>query len=210
LYISPITPLLNNSSSNAGTTLPAQFDAFAQRFCPVIQTLTLSYAWSIHQAESATDLVFKRQSDVQAFYPLLVEALIHAVKPTDIATFLGQKLYGTYRGEMGNRFNVRWLGSRLKHVMGPVSLKVYDKFGLRLRIETTVNDVTFFKEHRQVHHRNGELKTQWAPMKKTLYSLAPLAEQLQAANPALPGIPFRGRDAGSWRTAIESPDGKSH
>jgi hypothetical protein len=165
-----------------GTTLHAQFDAFAQRFCPVIQTLNLSYSWSIHQAEYATDLVFKRQSDVQAFYPPLVEALIHTVKPTDIATFLGQKLHGNYRGEMGNRFNVRWLGSRLKHVMGPVSLKVYDKFGLILRLETTVNDVTFFKHYRQVHHRNGETETKWAPMKKTLYSLAPLAEQLQAAN----------------------------
>ena len=80
--------------------------------------------------------------------PTLVETLIHTVKPTDIATFLGQKLHGNYRGEMGNRFNVRWLGSRLKHVMGPVSLKLYDKFGLVLRIETTVNDVTFFKQHR--------------------------------------------------------------
>ena len=167
-----------------GTALHAQLDAFAQRFCPVIQTLNPSHQWtrSVYQAEYATDLVFKRQSDVQAFYPPLVEALIHTVKPTDIATFLGQKVHGNYRGEMGNRFNVRWLGTRLKHVMGPVSLKVYDKFGLILRIETTVNDVSFFKQYRQVHHHNGETETKWAPMKKTPYSLAPLAEQLQAAN----------------------------
>jgi hypothetical protein len=164
------------------TILHAQLDAFAQWFCPVIQTLNLSYSWSIHQAEYATDLVFKRQSDVPTCYPLLVEALIHTVKPTDIATFPGQKLHGNYRGEIGNRFNVRWLGSRLKHVMGHVSLKVYDEFGLLLRIETTVNDVTFFKQPHQVHHRQGETETKWAPMKKTLCSLAPLAEQLQAAN----------------------------
>jgi hypothetical protein len=83
---------------------------------------------------------------------------------------------------MGNRFNVRWLGSRLKHVMGPVSLKVYDKFGWVLRIEPTVNDMTFFKQHRQVHPRNGETETQWASMDKTLNCLPPLAEQLHAAN----------------------------
>jgi hypothetical protein len=165
---------------------PAQLhqslDALAQQFCPVIQRLNLSYQWSIYQAEYATDLVFKRQSDLQAFYPHLVEILIHTVKPTDIATFLGQKLHGNYRGEMGNRFNVRWLGARLKHVMGPISLKVYDKFGLILRIEVTVNDVTFFQQYRQVQHRDGETETKYAPMKKTLYSLPALAEQLRAAN----------------------------
>jgi DNA-binding transcriptional ArsR family regulator len=164
------------------TPLHKSLDAFAHQFCPVIQSLNLSYQWSIYQAEYATDLVFKRQSDLQAFYPHLVEILIHTVKPADIATFLGQKLHGNYRGEMGNRFNVRWLGTRLKHVMGPVSLKVYDKFGLILRIEVTVNDVTFFQQYRQVHHRNGETETKYAPMKKTLYSLPPLAEQLRAAN----------------------------
>jgi hypothetical protein len=161
--------------------LPKSLDAFAQRFCPVIHSLNLSYQWSIYQAEYATDWVFKRQSDLQAFYPHLVETLIHTVKPADIATFLGQKLHGNYRGEMGNRFNVRWLGTRIKHVMGPISLKAYDKLGLILRIEVTVNDVSFFQPYRQVQHRNGETETKYAPMKKTLYSLAPLAEQLQAS-----------------------------
>jgi len=33
-----------------------------------------------------------------------------------------------------------------------VSIKTYDKFGIVLRIETTVNDVSFFKQYRQVHH----------------------------------------------------------
>ncbi len=162
-------------------SLHRALDGFAQRFCPVIQSLNLSYQWSIYQAEYATDLVFKRQADLQAFYPHLVETLIHTVKPVDIATFLGQKLHGNYRGEMGNRFNIRWLGTRIKHVMGPVSLKAYDKFGLILRIEVTINDVSFFQQYRQVHHRNGETETKYAPMKKTLYSLAPLAEQLRAA-----------------------------
>lgn len=164
------------------TLLHQSLDTFAQQFCPVIQRLKLSYQWSIFQAEYATDLVFKRQSDLQAIYPHLVETLIHTVKPADIATFLGQKLHGNYRGELGNRFNVRLLGTRIKHVMGPVSVKAYDKFGLILRLEVTVNDVSFFKQYRQVHHRNGETETKYAPMKKTVYSLPALAEQLQAAN----------------------------
>jgi hypothetical protein len=158
-----------------------RLDQLARQFCPVIESLNLSYTWSIYQAEYATDLVFKRQSHLQAFYSRLVETLIHTVKPEDIATFLGRKLNGNYLGEMGNRFNVRILGTRIKHVMGPVSIKAYDKFGLILRIEVTVNDVSFFQQYREVRHLTGETEMTYAPMKKTLYSLPPLAEQLKAA-----------------------------
>ena len=62
-----------------------------------------------------------------------------------MATFLGKKLHGNDQDEMGNRFDLRIQGTRIKHTLGPVSLKMYDKFGLILRIETTVNDVAFFR-----------------------------------------------------------------
>ena len=134
------------------------------------------------QAEFATDLVFKRSQDLQTFYPALLETLTHTVKPDDIATFLGRKLHGNFQGESGNRFNRRILGTRLKHIIGPVSIKMYDKFGLILRIETTTNDVRFFRQHRTVHHRNGKDEIRWAPMRKSIYSLAPLQEVLAVTN----------------------------
>lgn len=162
--------------------LHAKLDDLARRYCPIVETLGLAYHWSISQAEYATDLVFKRQTDLQAFYPHLLETLVLVVKPADIATFLGRKLHGNYQGEMGNRFNVRLLGSRIKHQMGAVSIKMYDKLGLVLRIEVTVNDVTFFKHYREVHHRDGTTTTQWAPMRKSIYSLPALQESLLAAN----------------------------
>lgn len=162
--------------------LHVKLDHFAEQYCPVVAHLNLRYNWSIMQAEYATDLVFKHQSTLQAFYPLLLETLIQAVKPVDIATFLGRKLHGNYQGEMGNRFNVRWLGSRIKHQMGPVSIKLYDKFNIILRIETTVNQVSFFKQYRQVQHRDGSTSMRWAPMKRTIYSLPALQEVLLAAN----------------------------
>lgn len=162
--------------------LHKKLDSFAQQYCPILSQPDLYYNWSIMQAEYATDLVFKKQETLQAFYPYLLEALIQAVKPVDVATFLGRKLPGHYQGEMGNRFNVRWLGRRIKHQMGPVFIKLYDKFNIVLRLETTVSDVSFFKQYRQVHHRDGSTTTKWAPMKKTIYSLPPLQETLQAAN----------------------------
>jgi len=80
------------------------------------------------------------------------------------ATFLGRKLSTQYEGEVGNRFNIRIEGTRIKDIMGPVSLKLYDKFGLILRIETTVNDLTFFKHYREVEHRDGSKETKWASL----------------------------------------------
>ena len=53
-----------------------------------------------------------------------------------MATFLDRKLHGNYQGEIGNRFNIRIEGTRIKHTLGAVSLKLYDKFGLMLRIKT--------------------------------------------------------------------------
>jgi hypothetical protein len=162
--------------------LHTQLDHLAQRYCPVTSVLGLEYRWSIMQAEYATDLVFKDQGTLQAFYPHLLEALIQAVKPADVAVFLGRKLHGNYQGELDIRLNKRWLGSRIKHQMSSVSIKMYDKFGIVLRIEVTVNDVSFFQQYRQVHHRDGTQTTKWAPMKKTIYSLPALREVALAAN----------------------------
>ncbi len=162
--------------------LHSRLDRLVARYCPAATQLQLQYHWSIMQAEYATDVVFKRQSTLEAIYSHLLEALIQAVKPADIATFLGRKWRGNYQDEMGNRLNKRCLGTRLKHQMGPVSIKLYDKFNIVLRIETTVNKVSFFQQYRQVHHRDGTTSTKYAPMKKTMYSLSPLAEALQAVH----------------------------
>lgn len=66
--------------------------------------------------------------------------------------------------------------------MGPVSIKMYDKFSLVLRIETTVNDLTFFQHYREVEQRDGQRVRKWAEMKKNIYSLPILQERLLAAN----------------------------
>ena len=159
-----------------------KLDEFAGRFCPIHRSFGVAYHWSVDQCEYATDIVFQRQADLAAIYGNLTRTAIHTVKPDNISTFLGRKLNPQYEGEMGNRFNIRIEGTRIKHTMGPVSLKLYDKFGLILRIETTVNDLTFFKHYREVEHRDGTKETKWASMQKTIYSLPALRELLEAAN----------------------------
>jgi hypothetical protein len=157
-------------------------DIFSQRYCSIIKQYSLAYRWSIMQAEYATDIVFKNQADLKVIYETLVRTAIHSVKPENIASFLGQKLHGNYQGEMGNNFNTRIFGTRIKHQMGAIAIKMYDKFGLILRIETTVNDVSQFKFYREVQQRDGSTVHKLASMKKNIYSLFPLAGLLKAAN----------------------------
>jgi len=157
-------------------------DELAEQFCPVLDHFGVTYHWSLMQVEYATDLVFGRPSDLRPLYESLVRTAIHSVKAEHVTTFLGRKLHPNYQGELGNDFHTRIQGTRLKHHMGPVSLKLYDKMGLVLRIETTANDVSFFKHHRQVEHRDGRKETKLATMQKTIYSLSPLRELLLAAN----------------------------
>jgi len=164
------------------TKLHERLDQLARRYCPVIEQLGVTYDWSLSQVEYATDIVFKRQSELADLYQELIRTAIHAVKPEQVATFLGRTLHGNFEDELGNRFETRISGTRLKHQMGPASIKVYDKFSLILRIETTTNDVSFFKHYREVEHRDHSRTLKWAPLKKTIYSLEPLAGTLRAAN----------------------------
>lgn len=112
-------------------------DILAARYCPVVKKLGLAYRWSIMQVEYATDIVFGNPEDLKFLYETIVHTAIHSVKPENIATFLGQKMNGNYKGEMGNNLNKRILGTRIRHHMGASSIKMYDKFGYVLRIETT-------------------------------------------------------------------------
>jgi hypothetical protein len=160
----------------------ARLNELARQCCPIYRDFATGYHWSVDQCEYATDIVFRKQADLQAIYENLARTAIHTVKPDNIATFLGRKLNSQYEGEMGNRFHIRLEGTRIKHTMGSVSIKLYDKFGLILRIETTVNDLTFFKHYREVEHRDGSCETKWASMQKTIYSLPALRELLEAAN----------------------------
>jgi hypothetical protein len=117
---------------------------------------------------------------------------------------LGRKL-GQYRDELGNDFQTRIQGTRIKHHMGKAAIKMSDKHGLILRIETTVNDVSFFKHHRRVEHRDGSWEMKTAVLKKSIYSLPALLEIDARANRRY--LEFISR----WMTpAVRSKTGRSH
>ncbi len=161
--------------------LHRHLDQIAAEYCPVLRHFRSGYHWSLMQVEYATDVVFRRQTDFQPLYDAITHTAIHAIKPEHVATFLGRKLTDSYQGEAGNDFHTRIQGTCIKHHLGPVAIKLYDKFSLIGRVECTANDVTFFKHHRTVEQRDGTRAFKLASLRKSIYSLPVLRQLLAAA-----------------------------
>lgn len=152
-------------------------DEFAARFCPVTEQPGIRYHWPIMQAGYSTGILFKDRDSLGAIYGNLIRTAIHTVRPGKAATFLGRKLDPRYLDELGGTFSTRIEGTCVKHHMGPAPIKIYDKYGIVLRVELTVGNVSFFKHHQTVEQRNGQEIFKLAPLKKGIYSL-PLLDGL--------------------------------
>jgi hypothetical protein len=141
-----------------------------------------SYHWSLMQVEYATDLAFRSTNTLGPLYEQLVRESVISVKADQVASFLGKKITPQLAQEIGSQFSTRIEGTCVKHRFGKASIKMYDKAGIVLRIETTANDMSFFKHHRKVEHRDGPPTRELAPVKKSIYSLIDLREILLGCN----------------------------
>src|SRR5262249_52492678 len=140
------------------------------------------YHWSLTQTEYSTDIVFRSPAILKSLYEQLCRQAVLTVKAEHIATFLSHKLPPHVVAEIGSQFSTRIEGTCIKHRYGKCSIKMYDKFGLVLRLETTTNDVSFFKHHRKVEHRDKSSTWELAPVKKYIYSLKTMRDILLACN----------------------------
>ena len=157
-------------------------DRYAGQCCPVSDVFGQSYHWSLMQVEYATDLAFRSTASLGPLYQQLVRESVISVKADQVASFLGRKITPQLAQEIGSQFSTRIEGTCVKHRFGKASIKMYDKAGIVLRIETTANDVSFFKHHRKVEHRDGTPTRELAPVKKSIYSLIDLSEILLGCN----------------------------
>ena len=157
-------------------------DHYAGLCCPVCDVFGQSYHWSLMQVEYATDLVFRSTTTLGPLYDQLVRQSVLSVKSEQVASFLGRHITPQLAQEIGSQFSTRIEGTCIKHRFGKSSIKMYDKCGIVLRIETTTNDVSFFKHHRKVEHRDGPPTRELAAVKKSIYSLIDLREILLGCN----------------------------
>lgn len=162
--------------------LHRRLDRYAKRFCPVLDAFESRYHWSLMQIEYSSDLIFRSEKTLKPLYEQLSRQAVLAVKAEQVATFLGKKITPQLAQELGSRFATRIEGTCIKHRFAKTGVKMYDKFGRVLRLETTTNDVSFFKHHRKVEHRDGTVTRELAGLKKSIYSLVDLREILAGCN----------------------------
>ena len=156
---------------------------YAHWLCPVADVFAQNdWHWSIRQAEYSTDLMFRSREILTALYDTISRQAVLAADAPRVAGFLGKKVTPQLAQEIGSRLSTRIEGRCIKHYMGAAGVKVYDKFSRVLRVETTVNDVSFFRHHRKVEHKGQAATRELAPLKKSIYSLIDLREILLGCN----------------------------
>jgi hypothetical protein len=132
--------LLNDIAHGLNPEHAAMFAAFP-----------MDYYWSTYQSEWATDVLFRDPQSLAGLYPKLVRHAMTTFASPDVLRFLGRKVPASgnipplLQAEVASDMKQRPEGVRVKHRVGTNSVKMYDKQGSVLRVETTINDVDGFK-----------------------------------------------------------------
>jgi len=139
--------------------------------------------WTLHQAEWATDIVFKNDRVLPGIYEQIVRSAAVEIRCPDVYDFMGKRPTKSSRLDVCSRLQTLVQGRRIKHALGSTSLKMYDKHERVLRIETTTSDVTSFTHYRKVASGSpGSHPYRWAPIRKALANLPVLSEAMRACN----------------------------
>ena len=159
-------------------------NTLARRVNPLLADMFAAphgYYWTLAQSEYATDVMFRDTASLKAVYPALLRHAIEQLTCEDVLRFLGRRTDRRFAGEVTTDLVKRVEGVRVKHRVEENSIKMYDKQGSVLRIETTMNDPRRFKVRRWVMRR-GRRSLCWVPMRKNLADLLRRVEICHAAN----------------------------
>jgi hypothetical protein len=159
----------------------------AARVNPAFETIRggakMGYYWSLDEREWATDIMFTDQGELARLYGRLIRHGIEALGSSNVLRFLGHKLradgrpHGNFGGEVISDLKERPEGIRIKHQVGSNSVKMYNKQGTVLRVETTLNNMRELKSPRM---QQG--KVVWRRMRKGVADIQRRAEVSEAAN----------------------------
>jgi hypothetical protein len=165
---------------------PRVLNGFVRRLNPLLRRASgldlPGYYWSVRQSEYATDVMFRSPADLGEIYPGLTEHALRHFGSDDVLRFLGRRIQpARFNGEVKTELRRRIEGVRVKHWVEENSLKMYDKQGSVLRIETTLNNPYRFKVRRvKTGHRRRRLH--WLPLRKGVADLPRRVAICQAAN----------------------------
>lgn len=138
------------------------------------------YFWTIREAEYATDILFKDQQALTDIYPSLIDHAIKQFHCEDVLRFLGRKRAG--KGEVRTSLQRRVEGLRIRHWVQENSIKMYDKAGSVLRIETTINNPKRFRVRRRKTNKAGTAVMKWLALRKGIADISRRVAVSRAAN----------------------------
>jgi hypothetical protein len=181
--ISKAQELMNKLSERNWTKF---LNALSSRLNPLINKesgLNLrGYYWSIRECEYATDVMFKDAESLGRIYPALIQHAMLQFSTKNVLRFLGRRVKTTrFEGEVTSDFVERAEGVRIKHWVEENSIKMYDKQGSVLRIETTINSPRRFKVRRRAT-RYGKSVMAGIPMRKGVVDTRRRVQLSRAAN----------------------------
>jgi hypothetical protein len=145
-----------------------------------------SYYWSMDEGEWASDLAFGSPSALAELAPRLFRHAWLNFDSGDVMRFLGRKTtehgpHGSFEGEVVTDLKRRVEGTRIKHRLNANWIKMYDKQGSVLRVETVINNTRDMKAYRAKEgDENGEKR--WQRLRKGVADIQRRAEISQAAN----------------------------
>ena len=139
------------------------------------------YYWSASQTEYATDVMFRDPGTLANLYPQWLHHGIRTFASADVLRFLGQRCPAAFRGDIATTLKRRPEGVRLKHIVNGNSIKMYDKEGQLLRVETTIVNPREFRVYRASETNPGG-KNQWLRMRSGVADLWRRAEVSRASN----------------------------
>jgi hypothetical protein len=116
----------------------------------------MRYYWVTSQSEYSTDVLFRSRADLEELMPWLLQYSTLYFEARDVMTFLGRKLNGNFQGDLitdqldFSQLPRRLPGRRVKHRMKRNWIKMYNKDGSALRVETVFNQPDEFRIRRRV------------------------------------------------------------
>jgi hypothetical protein len=167
------------------TAWPEALDEIARLLNPLHDQIftanPMEYYWSAFQTEWATDVMFRDPASLASLYPALLRHAMHHFQSPDVMRFLGRKLHPNFQGEVTTSYKRRLEGARVKHWANGNSVKMYDKGGNILRVETTMANTRDFKVLRPPHDQ-PDGKLDWRPLRTGVADLHRRADVSQRSN----------------------------
>jgi hypothetical protein len=139
------------------------------------------YYWMVRQSECATDVMFHSREELAEVYPALCRHAVEQFSSPQVLRFLGRRTNSRFNGEVCSRLERRLEGVCVKHYAEENSIKMYDKQGSVLRVETTLNQPRRFKVYRRVTRRGRRVKG-WFALRKGIVDLRRRLQLSRAAN----------------------------